>query len=250
MTATNVSVCVPQGFSRLIPQVNNTLQTSAPTHDVHGRQSVFFVESTWASDSRLNQLDVSVPHKNHSCAWQLRGYISAWLHRDVTLAPACDLMGVPYFHESSKSVSVSAMFRTRTVLFRLPGHPVLLCLLGDFYLHQVPELWLGKRRKPSPRHVCDCCMHARRVPFLVFLVLSSQFLRHGSQIVDHPLAKNTLAVATLVITIAGPLRTDTLDCRRISPRSPCASWLFVSADTRRQYVCTSKDLKLGCMEYL
>ena len=41
--------------------------------------------------------------------------------------------------------------------------------------------------------------------------------------VDHPLAKNTQAVATLVITIAGPLRTDTLDCRRISSRSPCAS---------------------------
>ena len=46
--------------------------------------------------------------------------------------------------------------------------------------------------------------------------------------VDHPLAENTLAVATLVITIAGPLRTDTLDCRRISSRSPCALTLRVS----------------------
>ena len=126
-----------------------------------------------------------------------------------------------FFHESSKSVSVSAMFRTKTVLFCLPGHPVLLCLLGDFHLHQVSELSLGKRRKPSPRHECDCSMHVRRVPFPVFLlaVLTTRL----TDSVDHPLAKNTLAVATLVITIAGPLRTDTLDCRRISSTSPCAS---------------------------
>ena len=38
-----VLVFVLQGFYRLIQQVNNTLQTSAPTHDVHGRQSVLFV---------------------------------------------------------------------------------------------------------------------------------------------------------------------------------------------------------------
>ena len=37
-----VSVCVPQGFSRLIPQDKSTLQTSAPAHDVHGKQSVLF----------------------------------------------------------------------------------------------------------------------------------------------------------------------------------------------------------------
>ena len=74
------------------------------------------------------------------------------------------------------------MFRTRTVLFRLPGHPVLLCLLRDFHLHQVSELWLEKRRKLSTRHVCDFSVHARRVPFHVFLVLSLQFLQHDSQI--------------------------------------------------------------------
>ena len=62
----------------------------------------------------------------------------------LTLVSACDLMGVPCFHESSKSVSVSAMFRTKTVLFHIPDHPVLLCLLGDFHLHQVSELWLEK----------------------------------------------------------------------------------------------------------
>ena len=55
---------------------------------------------------------------------------------------------------------VSAMFRTRTFQFRLPGHPVLLRLLGDLHLHQVSELWLEKRRKLSPHHVCDCSMYA------------------------------------------------------------------------------------------
>ena len=39
-----VSVCVPYGFSRLIPYGNDTLQTSTPTYYyVHGRQSVLFV---------------------------------------------------------------------------------------------------------------------------------------------------------------------------------------------------------------
>ena len=90
--------------------------------------------------------------------------------------------GVPCFHGSSKSASVFAMFRTRPVLFHLPDHPVLLCLLGDFHLPRVSELWLEKCRKLSPRHVCDCRLHARRVPFDVFLVLSSQFLQHDSQI--------------------------------------------------------------------
>ena len=43
MTATN---CFRMRSSRFLPtdpQVNNALQTSAPTHNVHGRQSVFFV---------------------------------------------------------------------------------------------------------------------------------------------------------------------------------------------------------------
>ena len=47
-------------------------------------------------------------------------------------------------------------------------------------------------------------MHARRVPSHVFLVLSSLFLRHDSQILlTIPRLGNTLAVATVVITIAG-----------------------------------------------
>ena len=167
------------------------------------------------SGSRLDQLDVAVSHKHHTCAW---------LHRDVTLVRACDLMDAPCFHGSSKSSSVFAMIRTRTVLFQLPGHPVLLCLLGDFHLPRVSKLWREKRRKVSPRHVCDCSMHTRRVPSHVLLVLSSLFLRHDfTDSVDHPLAKNTLDLAILVITVAGPLRTNTLDCRRISSRSPCAS---------------------------
>ena len=72
----------------------------------------------------------------------------------------------------------------RTVLFHLPGHPVLvwlLCLLGDFHLSRVPELWREKRRKLSPRHACGCSMHALRVPSHVFLVLSSLFSQRDSQ---------------------------------------------------------------------
>ena len=86
------SVCVPQGFSRLIPHGNETLQSSTPTHYVHGRQIALAVLTTRLTDS-----------------------------------------------------------------------------------------------------------------------------------VDHTSAGNTLAAATLVITFAGPLRTNTLDRRRISSRSPCAS---------------------------
>ena len=41
--------------------------------------------------------------------------------------------------------------------------------------------------------------------------------------VDHRSASNALAVETLVITIAGPLRTNTLGCCWISSRSSCAS---------------------------
>ena len=67
------------------------------------------------------------------------------------------------------------MFQTRTVVFHLPDHLVLLCLLGDFHLHQVSELWLEKRREH--RHVCDCSMHARRF-------------------VDHPLAKTIPRLGT------------------------------------------------------
>ena len=51
---------------------------------------------------------------------------------------------------------------------------------------------------------------------VVLAVLSTRL----TDSVNHPLAKNTLAVATLVIAIAGPLRTDTLDCLRISSRTP------------------------------
>ena len=54
---------------------------------------------------------------------------------------------------------------------------------------------------------------------LVLAVLTTRL----TDSVHHLLAKKTLAVATLVITIAGPLRKDTLDCRRISSRSSCAS---------------------------
>ena len=85
------------------------------------------------------------------------------------------------------------MIRTRTVLFNLPDHPVLLCLLGDFHLHQVSELLLEKRRKLSPSHVCDCSMHARRVPFHVFsCVVLAVLTTRLTDSVDHPLAKNTL----------------------------------------------------------
>ena len=85
-------------------------------------------------------------------------------------------MDAPCSHGSSKFVSVFAKSRIRTVLFHLPDHPVLLCLMGDFHLPQVPELWREKRRKLSPRHVCDCGMHALRV-----LVLFSLFLQRDSQ---------------------------------------------------------------------
>ena len=65
----------------------------------------------------------------------------------------------------------------------------------------------------SPRHVCGCSVRVLLAPFHDFLVLSSLFLRHGSQIqpIIHQL-ENALAVATLVITVAGPLRINTLDC--------------------------------------
>ena len=44
--------------------------------------------------------------------------------------------GAPCSHESSKFVFVFAMSRTTTVLFILPGHPVLLCFLLGARLHR------------------------------------------------------------------------------------------------------------------
>ena len=40
---TQLFLCAFLKLSRLIPQWNSTLQTGAPTHDVHGAQGVLFV---------------------------------------------------------------------------------------------------------------------------------------------------------------------------------------------------------------
>ena len=120
------------------------------------------------NDSRLDQLDVSVLHKHHNCAWRLPEPIRAQLHQDVTPVPMCDLMGAPCSHESSTFVFVCAKSRIRTVLLHLPGHLLVLGFLWDFHLPRVPVLWLENRRKSSPRHVCGCSMRVLRL-LLVFL---------------------------------------------------------------------------------
>ena len=57
--------------------------------------------------------------------------------------------------------------------------------------------------------------------------------------VDHPSPRNTLAVATLVITIAGLLRTNTLGCRRItSQEAP------VPLDSPRQLIPATPCMRL------
>ena len=89
------------------------------------------------------------------------------------------------------------MIRIRTVLFHLPGHPVLLCLLGDFHLFRVPELW---RENVGNCHlvmyvaaVCMLCAFLLMFSCLVLAVLTTRL----TDSVDHPSTRNTLAVATL-----------------------------------------------------
>ena len=94
----------------------------------------------------------------------------------------CALMGAPCSHESSKFVFVSGMSRIRTVLFHLPGHLLVLCFLLRARLHRDPNCRWKKCRILSPRHVCGCSMRVLLVLSHGFLVLSSLFLRHGSQI--------------------------------------------------------------------
>ena len=78
--------------------------------------------------------------------------------------------------------------------------------------------------KSSPRHVCGCSMRVLLVPShgfscVVLAVLTTR-LKDSA---DHPSARNALAVATLIVTGAGPLRTNTLGSCWISSRSPNVS---------------------------
>ena len=102
-----------------------------------------WIQRNCVSGSRLDQVCVSVPHKHHSCAWRLPGWICVCLHRDVTLVPACDLMEAPCFHGSSTSASVFAMNRTRTVLFHLRGLLEYIHHIGcAINLHSITNSWL------------------------------------------------------------------------------------------------------------
>ena len=155
-------------------------------------------------------------------------------------------MDAPCSHGSSNSVSVFAM--SRIGLFHFPGHSVLLCRLGDCHLPRVSELWREKRWKLSPRHACGCSMHALRVPYHVFLVLSTLFLRHDSE------------------TLSTILRPEThwlsphFGCRAIQDKhtrlssdllkKPLCLLTLRDSEHPQQYVCASKDLESGCMEDL
>ena len=156
-----------------------------------------------------------------------------WSRRGTTRCnpvPMCDLMGARCSHESSKFVFVSAMSRIRTVLFRLPGHLLVLCFLQGVHLHRVPELWLEKCRKWSPRHVCGCGMRVLLVPSRGFLVLSSLFLRHGSQIQStiHQLETHWLSRHSYsrLRDCSGQAHSAAVGSRQeapVSPDSPCDS---------------------------
>ena len=180
------------------------------------------------SGSRLDQLDVSATHRSTTAVHGgCQDESCAWLHQHVTPGPVGELDGCPIGLMNPRNrVFVSVMSRTSTVLFHLPGHPVLLSVLGDFSsILESLNWWLEKGSEIVilVMYVAVICVFCAVLSH-VFLVLSSLFLRHDPQTLSTiPRLGNTLAVATLVITIAGPLRTNTLGCRRISSRSPCAS---------------------------
>ena len=114
------------------------------------------------------------------------------VRRDETLVPPCDLLGVPYLHESSKSVSVSAMFQTRTVCFVFL---VILCFCvfwEIFIFIKFSEMWLEKRRVASSCMSLKYACSARSFSCIsraVLAVLTTRF----TDSVDHPLAKHTLS---------------------------------------------------------
>ena len=94
----------------------------------------------------------------------------------------CDLMGAPCSHESSILSSCLQGVGRGLFCFIFLVILLVLCSLRCVDLHQVPELRLEKCWKVSLRRVCGCDIRVLRVPSHGFLVLSSLFLRHGSQI--------------------------------------------------------------------
>ena len=137
------------------------------------------------------------------CASQAPQLCLAAARMNLRLAPppvpACDLTDAPCPHGSSKFVSVFAMSRIRNCGAKNVGN----CHLVMY----VPV-------------VCMLCALLLMFFLSCFAVLTTRL----TDSVDHPSTRNThLAVATLVITIAGPLRTNTFGCSRISSRRLCAS---------------------------
>ena len=115
------------------------------------------------------------------------------------------------------------MSQTRTVLIHLPSHLLLLCFLWNFH--------------PRSFTLFSC---------LVLAVLTTRL----TDSIDHPSARSVLAVATLVITITGALRTNRLGCCWISSRSLLCLLTLRDKQHPEQYVCTSKHLEHGGLEYL
>ena len=145
----------------------------------------------------MDQLGVSVPHKYHICVWRLPERICAWSHQAVGLEPMCDVMGAPCPHVFLQFVFVLAVSRMATVLFDRPDRFLALArhlVLYATVIGMVGALFLVVFLS------CPCCSH-------------NTAYRFGCP------AKNSLAVTTLVIATAGPLRTITLGCCWISSRS-------------------------------
>ena len=139
-------------------------------------------------------------HTHYNCVWRLRLAPPSRNTRTDVRSDGCLC--------SHGFVFVLAASEVVTVLFHRPGHLQVLSFLWDFHLHLVPELWLVRCRNSSRRLVCGCNLSVLRAPSRCVLVLSLLLTTRLTDSVDHPSARNSLAVTTLVIATAGPLRTN------------------------------------------